>query len=156
MSYHLQRNGKAERYNNKIIARLQHYVTHHQRDWNVYGQRLTYAYNGQMNIPTNLSPLSLALPHNNHGPPYFDNPMALSTDATAKTSPDIIKAKLLHCIATNCRYAERKMKSQEPGFEEDHGREICNAPLLFNAEWYIYLDQPPMNTSAADSLETES
>lgn len=61
MAVHPQTSGQVEQLNKTIIARLRHYLTEHQRDWDINVQPLTYACNAQMSCSTNLTPLSLVL-----------------------------------------------------------------------------------------------
>lgn len=44
-SYHPQTNGQAKRFNRSIVTRLRHYVPEHRRDWDLYVQALSCAYN---------------------------------------------------------------------------------------------------------------
>lgn len=68
-AYHPQANGQAERYNKIIVPRLRHHVAEHQRNWDLFVQPLTYAYNTQVPHPTGMTSLVLYF-HTNH-PDYY-------------------------------------------------------------------------------------
>lgn len=52
--YHQQTRGEAGRFNKRIICRLQKHLVGQQRNWDVYVQPLTYAYNAEGHRSTNL------------------------------------------------------------------------------------------------------
>lgn len=60
-AHHLQTNGKVDRYNCTIVVRLRHYVSELQRDWNLYVQPLTFAFNTQTYRWTRNSPFNFNL-----------------------------------------------------------------------------------------------
>lgn len=58
-AYHPYTNGQVERYYCTIVARLRHYVSKPQRDWDTYDEPLWYAYNNQTHRATGTSPLNV-------------------------------------------------------------------------------------------------
>lgn len=61
-TYHLQYNSQVERLNCTIWVALRPYLGNHQRDCDFFKNfRLTYAYNDQMHLTTNISPSQLVL-----------------------------------------------------------------------------------------------
>ena len=58
-TYHLQANGKVERYNPTILAALRTYVADHPKDWDLYTDALTYAYNCLPHTSTDVAPFDL-------------------------------------------------------------------------------------------------
>ena len=60
-TYHPQTNGQAERFNRTILKALRHYVAEHPKDWDIFTDALTYAYNTQTHSATKLSPFELVL-----------------------------------------------------------------------------------------------
>ena len=65
---HPQTNGQVERLNRTLVARLRHYEVDHQRNWHLFIQPLTYAYNTQVHKSTKQVPFGLALLHLPVGP----------------------------------------------------------------------------------------
>ena len=60
-TYHPQCNGQVERFNRTILASLRHYVGEHPKDWDLFSDALTFAYNTQAHKSTNLAPFELVL-----------------------------------------------------------------------------------------------
>ena len=60
-TYHPQANGQVERFNRTIIASLRHYVNDHPKDWDLFTDALTYAYNTQRHKSTKHAPFELVL-----------------------------------------------------------------------------------------------
>ena len=60
-TYHPQANGQVERYNRTILAALRTYVADHPRDWDLYTDELTYAYNCLPHTSTDVAPFDLVL-----------------------------------------------------------------------------------------------
>lgn len=53
--------GEAERFIETIIAKQRHYVAERQRNWDIFVQQLTYAYNAQVPCSTNSTPFCMVL-----------------------------------------------------------------------------------------------
>ena len=60
-TYHPQTNGQVERFNRTIISGLRNYIADHPKDWDLYTDMLTYAYNTQVHRITNHAPFELVL-----------------------------------------------------------------------------------------------
>ena len=60
-TYHPQTNGQVERLNRTILASLRHYVAEHAKDWDLFSDALTYAYNTQAHESTSVAPFELVL-----------------------------------------------------------------------------------------------
>ena len=67
-----QTNSLVEQYNRILVAHLRHYVVDQQRNWHLFIQPLTYAYNTQVHKSTKQVPLPLALSRLPVGPPPTD------------------------------------------------------------------------------------
>ena len=50
-----------ERFNRTILASLRHYVAEHPKDWDLFSDALTYAYNTQAHESTSVAPFELVL-----------------------------------------------------------------------------------------------
>ena len=60
-TYHPQTNGQVERLNRTILASLRHYVAEHPKDWDLFSDALTYAYNTQAHESTSVAPFESVL-----------------------------------------------------------------------------------------------
>ena len=60
-TYHPQANGQVERFNRTILSALRHYVAEHPKDWDLFTDALTYAYNTQAHGSTMVAPFELVL-----------------------------------------------------------------------------------------------
>ena len=70
-TYHPRTNGQVERYNSTIVRALRHYISDHPREWDLYVDALTYAYNCQPHSSTKIAPFELVL-SNPPGPTVLD------------------------------------------------------------------------------------
>lgn len=61
-AYQLKTNVQVEIYRRPIVARLQHNVSEHQRDWDSYVQPSMYAYNTQTRRATEALPFNVVVP----------------------------------------------------------------------------------------------
>lgn len=53
-----QTNSQVRKFNKTIFSRLWHYVAKNERDWDIYGQPLTYAYTAQVHYSKKLTTLA--------------------------------------------------------------------------------------------------
>ena len=60
-TYHPQCNGQVERFNRTIINALRHYLADHPKDWDLFTDALTFAYNTQVHRSAGISPFELVL-----------------------------------------------------------------------------------------------
>lgn len=60
-TYHPQCNGQVERFNRTMLAALRHYVADHPKEWDLFTDALTYAYNTQVHRTTKLAPFELVI-----------------------------------------------------------------------------------------------
>lgn len=90
------------------------------------------------------------------GPATSDNLTVLLTNAIAITSPNALRARLLHRFVTMPQGADKRTKLSQRQLNNDKDRRVLSAPLSFSVKQYFYIDRPPLTTSAADGLATES
>ena len=62
-SYHAKANGEVERFNKTLKTMLASYVSSHHRDWDLYLQQVTFAYNTSKQESTRLSPFRVIFGH---------------------------------------------------------------------------------------------
>lgn len=62
-----QTNGKVERFNKTLVARLRHYIEEHRRSWDVFIQPLKYGYSAQVQRTAKTSDFSLVLSRTSPG-----------------------------------------------------------------------------------------
>jgi len=106
-TYHPQANGQVERYNRTILAALRTYVADHPKDWDLYTDALTYAYNCLPHSSTDAAPFDLILSK----PP---GPLALKPMPTKEEPQGDFKRKWKHWLQeTMHRTRTRLLKSQE-------------------------------------------
>jgi transposase InsO family protein len=67
-TYHPQANGQVERFNSTLVQAMRHFIADHPRDWDLYSDAVTYAYNTQPHSSTHVAPFELVL-SNPPGPP---------------------------------------------------------------------------------------
>ena len=67
-TYHPQCNGQVERYNSTIVRAMRHYIADHPKNWDLYAETLTFAYNRQPHTSTGIAPFELVV-SNPPGPP---------------------------------------------------------------------------------------
>ena len=60
-TYHPQANGQVERFNRTLTSALRKYVGEHPKDWDLFSDAVTYAYNTQVHPTTNIAPFELVL-----------------------------------------------------------------------------------------------
>lgn len=119
-------------------------------------QPLTYAYNVKEHWSMNFTPLSPVLSHHPPGPTTFNSPTASPADARATTTLHAFQPLLLHRVAKMRQYAEKRIRSWQRLYKYCHDLKVFNVPLLVTVGQYIYLDCPPITTSATERLATGS
>ena len=60
-TYHPQANGQVERFNRTLTSALRKYVGDHPKDWDLFSDAVTFAYNTQVHRNTNIAPFELVL-----------------------------------------------------------------------------------------------
>ena len=97
-TYHPQTNGQVERFNRTILAALRHYVGDHPKDWDLYSDALTYAYNTQAHGSIGVAPFELVL---SRAPEAISIEVQPTLDTeTATTTRLRWKARLAKLIST--------------------------------------------------------
>lgn len=90
-----------------------------------------YGYNAQGNCSTILTPVYLVLMWQISGPTIFYATTALPTDATATTSPHILRARLINTVAAMPQDVDNQMKTAQQRYRGDGPKEYlkCTADV---------------------------
>ena len=60
-TYHPQSNGQSEKLNRTILSALRKYVGEHPKDWDLYAESVTYAYNNSVHQAIDCKPFDLVI-----------------------------------------------------------------------------------------------
>lgn len=96
--YNSQTNRQVERYDKTIVACLRHYVATHRRDWDLFVQPLTYAYNTQAHRYTKIRPFNLVLTRHHLPQPHSTIPQSLNLMRIKQQNKTFYKNNCLHAI----------------------------------------------------------
>ena len=115
-TYHPQTNGQVERFNRTILSALRHYVAEHPRDWDLFSDALTYAYNTQAHASTMLAPFELVL---SRPPPAISIESRPTMDAAddAYTYRERWKYWLTQLMSTASAELEKRQARYKRNFE---------------------------------------
>lgn len=94
-AYRPQSNGRVERLNKTIVARLRHYVVKHQADWDQFMQPLAYVYNGQVYRSTGTTPFNLVLSCHLPDPVVSHLPSKILTNMLTPPEPHSFRERFL-------------------------------------------------------------
>ena len=141
-AYHPECNGQAERYNRTLVERLRHYVSEHQKQWDVYVPTLTYAYNLQTHRATNTTPFSTALSRHPPIPPVESIPSAFPTDAEDSVSAGELKKRILGRFAKALKLADGTLDKTQRRYKKYFDRRVHLAPSFQPGSW-VFLNRPP-------------
>lgn len=154
-AYHLKTNGQAKIFSGTIITRQWHYVVESQRDCNVHVQPWCMCITLWCHTLWIWHPVSC---YNRCIRLIWRHfiPMALITDARSITSPHVLRARFLHCMATMSDAADKPMKTEQWRYKDKPDKKIRNAPQTLYLWQYVYISCSPMTISAAERLATNA
>lgn len=149
-AYHPHTNGQVERFNETIATCLRLYVGEHQREWDMFAQPPTYAYNTQNLRSTNTSLFSLVLRCDPPGPIMLSEMRALHTDVSRETTVQATLLALQERIE-----ALRARTDGNPRASEQRWRRHLNifertVPTLAPGDM-VLVDRPPLSETATTS-----
>ena len=151
-AYHPQTNGQAERYNKTIAARLRHYVSEHQDNWDMFVQPLTYAYNNQVHASTGTTPFNLALSRSPPSPIFNDESTIAPLDDTVTPSSRTMRAHLLKRLSTMFDKADSISARARARYKRYADRSI-KLEAVFNPGDFVLLQRPPSEAKTAEEKE---
>ena len=125
-TYHPQTNGQAERFNRTILTALRHYTAEHPKDWDLFTDALTYAYNTQVHSTTQVAPFELVV---SRKPP----PLAIESQPTIQEVGDhaTYKEKWKSWLSTLMSTAETAMKKVQNRYKANYDRRLrANAEIV--------------------------
>lgn len=131
--YHPHTNGRAEKLNRTLIARLRHYTAEHQRDWDIFMQPLTYAYNRQVSRSIGTTPFGIVLLRHPPGQTTLDRSSALQTSANNANAPAVLRSRLLHSNAEMRQKMDKKLRAAQSRCKDHHDCRI-HATKTFRPE----------------------
>ena len=142
-AYHPQSNGQTERFNRTPLQRLRHYVEEPQRDWDDYGQPLTFAYNTQVHRSTETTPFDLVL---TRPPSGLIIPVTVPQDAGIhREDPRTLvqyKRASLRKLRDALNRAQTKLTASQKRYKEDFDKKVRFRPVV-GAGDFVYVDRPP-------------
>lgn len=77
-------------------------------------------------------------------------------DGTATISPLELRTRLLFRRALIVPDADKRLKTAQNHFKDDHDKKIRNTPQTFYMGQYMYIDRTPMITCTAERLASNS
>lgn len=96
--YHSLTSRQGECFYRSITAWLGHYMAEHQRALEIYVKLLLYVHNAHAHLSTSLPRNSCTLSRHPPRPRILGNPTALPSDITTTTTPQTLRARLLHRV----------------------------------------------------------
>eukprot|EP00171_Calliarthron_tuberculosum_P009252 IDg9252t1 len=60
-TYHSKANDQTERFNRTILSSIRRFIAEHSKDWDIYTDMLTYAYDTQAHFSTGYAPMELTI-----------------------------------------------------------------------------------------------
>ena len=131
-TYHPQSNGQVERYNRTILAALRTYVADHPRDWDLYTDALTYAYNCQPHTSTSIAPFDLVLSK----PP---GPLALKPMPTNEEPQGDFKKKWKHWLQDTMSKTKEQLQKAQARYKKNYDKRLRKQSEVIREDDYVYL-----------------
>ena len=126
-----------------MAARLRHYVSEHQDNWDQFVQPLTYAYNSQVHASTGVTPFSLTL---SRQPPFpiVDRPStaAPTLDDNITPSSRTMRVRLLKRPATMFDKADSRSARARAAYKRYADRSATHVPI-FEKDDFVLIRRPP-------------
>ena len=114
-TYHPQCNGQVERFNRTVLQALRHYVADHPKDWDLFTDALTYAYNTQVHNSTGCTPFELVLSK----PP---SSLALEALPTLKGEPtSVYHERWTRRLEALMSTAKRELRKAQKRYRRNNG-----------------------------------
>ena len=129
-AYHPQANGQVERYNRTLAAMLRCYVDENPKDWDLYADAVTYAYNCSVHRSTGTTPFNLVL---TRPPSSFTNTFEEEEDAGAHMR----FAGRIRSVMDKARDALDKSQAR---YKRDFDRRVRRVRHTPTVGGFVYLD----------------
>lgn len=149
-AYHSQAIGQVERYNKTIVTRLRHYVAEHQKDREIFDQRLTYVYNTHVHRSTNTTPFSLVLSRHPPGRTLLPAKQAYHTYVSRQTSVQATRRALEALIHTLPAKADAHMCSSQQRYKRDYDK-LVRVTSKFTPGDMVFVDRSPLSATVTTS-----
>lgn len=141
-SYHPQTNREVQRFNKTIDTRLRHYVTERKRNWNVFVQPFTHAYNIQIHGRTDTSLYSLVLNRQPSGPSPLTASMNVTNGISFATSLLAMGAKILLRIAALRSKSDAHARKPQERYSHNYKIGVQKTPS-FKPNDYVFANNSP-------------
>lgn len=92
---HLQTNSQVEQYSCTIVAILRHYLSDHQKEFDVYSQPLTHGYSMQTHKALGTAPLNVIRPGELQWAAAFDNLTGSASNMPIDNAPSHMTHRIL-------------------------------------------------------------
>lgn len=129
-----QRNVQVERYNHTIFAVLRTYIMDHPKDWDVYTDALTYAYNCQPKPYTAAAPFVLVL---------LRPPRSLATQAeySELQSPNYLKYKWKLGIQQSFDTTRNKLLKFQARYKRNYDNLLRRGRAIIKPDDYVFFSR---------------
>ena len=125
-------NGQVERFNRTIVSALRAYIGDHPRDWDMYTNGITYAYNCQPQTSTNFAPFDLVLSK----PP---GPIALQAKPSEPTTARNFQAKWKSWLEKSLKEASRHLRSAQERYKRKYDKSLRKNDETIKLGDYVFL-----------------
>lgn len=130
-------NEQAERYNKIILARLRHFVSGHQRDWDFHVHPLKSAYNTQVHQSTGVSWLGLVLSRHLPWAATFDLASIFSSDLSGNVSFDTLHNRLFSRLALVGERVKNRLTAEQNRYKYDHDKACARPRTSDRTSWFL-------------------
>lgn len=137
--YHYQANGRLERFNKMLAARLRRHINEHQNDWDNYVQPLTYGYNAQVHCTTKTVLFSLML--SREPPGAIIRKKSRSSEDYITMKPVLEKQKVLENLRLHRKQAKRALQKARESYKRYFNKKVRHRPIIKTGDW-AYIKNP--------------
>lgn len=125
------------------MARLQHYVTKHQADWDQYVPLLMYALKAQVHRSTCTTPSTLVLSCQPPGPATLHPANAIPDDMTERLKPISFRIRFLHQVDVLCKRTGARLKIAQACYKRTFDRTV-RCTMRFSSGQHFFFDRRPI------------
>ena len=131
-TYHPQTNGQVERFNRTILSALRTYIADHPKDWDLYTDAITYAYNCKPQTSTSVAQFDLVL---SRPPPEIATKAEHSEPQTAADFKNKWNANLQQTLAT----ARKKLLETQARYKRNYDNRLRRTNTIIKPDDFVFL-----------------